>query len=60
MTEGNFFPGTGSNPPEGIDAMLQTHGPRIFALAVRLCGNRTDGEDLAQETFLQAFRRRDQ
>lgn len=40
--------------------MLETHGPRIFALAVRLCGNRTDGEDLAQETFLQAHRRRGQ
>ncbi|MBL0350278.1 MAG: sigma-70 family RNA polymerase sigma factor [Elusimicrobia bacterium] len=60
MTDGNFLSDPGSNPPEGIDAMLQTHGPRIFALAVRLCGNRTDGEDLAQETFVQAFRRRDQ
>ncbi len=60
MAFGNFFENPASHPSEDFDAMLQTHGPKIFALAVRLCGNRSDGEDLAQETFVQAYRRRDQ
>ena len=37
--------------------LLASHGARIHALARRLCGNRSDAEDLVQEVFLQAFRR---
>lgn len=34
---------------------MRANGPRIFTLAVRLTGNRTDGQDLAQETFVKAY-----
>ncbi len=34
---------------------MRQAGPRIYTLAVRLCGNATDGQDLAQETFIKAY-----
>lgn len=57
---GNQSPKTGSNPLAPFEERLRTHGPRIYALAVRLCGNPVDGEDLAQDTFARAFRREGQ
>lgn len=42
---------------EDFAPLIHQHGARIYALSVRLCGNTTDGEDLAQETFVTAFRR---
>ncbi|MFQ5897447.1 MAG: sigma-70 family RNA polymerase sigma factor [Candidatus Methylomirabilia bacterium] len=36
------------------------HLDRVFQLALRLCGNRAEAQDLAQETFLRAFRHFDQ
>jgi RNA polymerase sigma-70 factor (ECF subfamily) len=35
--------------------MMRANGPRIYTLSVRLAGNLTDGEDLAQETFVKAY-----
>lgn len=40
-----------------IPQLLDTHGPRLYALALRLCGHRADAEDLIQEVFLQALRK---
>jgi len=34
--------------------------PRVFRFALRLTGSRQEAEDLAQETFLRAWRRRSQ
>lgn len=49
----------GSNASIAIPALLDTHGPKLHALALRMCGNRADADDLVQETFLQAFRKWD-
>jgi len=35
---------------------MRENGPRIYSLAVRLSGNLADGQDLAQETFLKAYK----
>jgi len=35
---------------------MRENGPRIYTLAVRLSGNLADGQDLAQDTFVQAWR----
>lgn len=37
---------------------MREHGSRIYTLAYRLTGNQADAEDLAQETFLKAYRHR--
>ena len=42
---------------DAVARLLEEHGPRIFALAQRLCGNRADAEDLVQDVFLQASRK---
>jgi RNA polymerase sigma-70 factor, ECF subfamily len=43
-----------------IPRLLDMHGGRLYGLALRLCKNPQDAEDLVQETFLQAFRKWDQ
>jgi len=39
-----------------FEAMMRANGPRIYTLAARLTGNLTDGQDLAQETFVNAYK----
>ncbi len=36
--------------------MVETHSDKIFRLALRYTGNQTHAEDLAQETFLRAYK----
>lgn len=40
--------------------LLDRYGGRLYALGLRMCGNRADAEDLVQETFLRAVRKADQ
>lgn len=58
MPLGNFSDQEGSKLTErDFEPLFRQHGARIHALSVRLCGNASDGEDLAQETFITAYRR---
>lgn len=36
---------------------MDAYGPRLYGVALRLCGHRDDAEDLVQDVFLQAFRK---
>ncbi|MBL8760737.1 MAG: sigma-70 family RNA polymerase sigma factor [Phycisphaerae bacterium] len=47
----------GSDPARAIPILLDKHGPRLRALALRLCGNAADADDMVQNVFLQAFRK---
>lgn len=40
--------------------LVEHEGPKIVAFARRACGDGSDAEDIAQETFLRAFRSFDQ
>lgn len=40
-----------------LPSLLRAHGPKLHALAMRLCGNAADAQDMLQETFLQAQRK---
>jgi RNA polymerase sigma-70 factor (ECF subfamily) len=39
-----------------FEDVVRPHLGYLYALAVRLCGNRTAGEDIVQDTLLRAFR----
>ncbi len=43
-----------------LTRLVDQEGRRVFAMARRVCGNTSDAEDLAQETFLSAYRSLDQ
>lgn len=47
-------------PPTEIDgvfvALFEEHRHRVFSIALRLTGRRSDAEDLAADAFLQAYR----
>jgi len=42
---------------EAFETLYREHSARLFALTVRMLGNRTDAEDLLQEIFLTAHRK---
>lgn len=46
-----------SDAAAALTALLSTHGPRLHALARRLCGNAADAEDMVQDVFVQALRK---
>jgi RNA polymerase sigma-70 factor, ECF subfamily len=43
---------------QAFEAFYREQSPRIFSLACRMAGSTEDGEDLLQEIFLQAYRKR--
>jgi len=50
----------GSDPqksaPLDLVELMDSHGDRLLRSAYLLCGNRTEAEDLVQETYLQAMK----
>jgi RNA polymerase sigma-70 factor, ECF subfamily len=40
-----------------FEELYNEHSPRLFNLAWRMCGSRTDAEDLLQDIFLVAYRK---
>jgi RNA polymerase sigma-70 factor (ECF subfamily) len=40
-----------------FEALAETVAPRLFRIAMRMCRNPADAEDLVQETLLQGFRK---
>lgn len=43
------------NDRDSFETMMRANGPRVYTLAIRLTGNESDGQDLAQEAFVKAF-----
>ena len=48
---------TGADAGRAVALLVDSHGPRLHALAVRMCRNRADAEDMVQDVFLQALRK---
>jgi RNA polymerase sigma-70 factor (ECF subfamily) len=41
---------------QAFGSLIRLHQSRVYACAVRMLGNRSEADDVAQETFLRAFR----
>jgi RNA polymerase sigma-70 factor (ECF subfamily) len=44
-----------SGDRDAFDAIYQRYADRVMGFALRLCGDRTEAEDLVQEVFLAAY-----
>jgi RNA polymerase sigma-70 factor (ECF subfamily) len=42
--------------PRAFEALVRRFRPRIYALALHLCGSASDADDIAQEAFVQAYK----
>jgi len=47
----------GGDAAEAVTRLLDLYGSKIRGLALRLCGNAADADDVVQEVFLQALRK---
>ena len=45
-----------SDPVPTWDEVATTYGPRVYAMAYRLTGDRQEAEDLAQDVFVRVYR----
>lgn len=45
------------SPSDAVTRLLEQHGGKLHGLALRICGNKADADDLVQDVFLQAFRK---
>ena len=43
-----------------VQELMESDGHKMYGLALKLCRNQSEAEDLVQDTFLQAFRKWDQ
>jgi RNA polymerase sigma-70 factor, ECF subfamily len=50
---------SGMTGPEAFEAFVRAYQDLVFATAVRLLGNATEAEDIAQSVFLRAYQRFD-
>lgn len=56
MTDQALIQGCLKGDLAAFDQLLHRYEAKVFAVAYRLTGNRQDGEDLAQETFVKAWK----
>ena len=56
-TEANAIRHAQAGDAAAFEFLYQLHGRRVYALCLRMVSNPADAEDLAQEAFLQLFRK---
>jgi len=49
-----------SDAATAVQELMENDGRKMYGLALKLCRNPSEAEDLVQDTFLQAFRKWDQ
>lgn len=49
-----------SDAATAVQELMESDGRKMYGLALKLCRNQSDAEDLVQETFFQAYRKWDQ
>lgn len=56
-TEGQLIARAQRGDEEAFAALFEAHKRRVYSLCLRMTGNTAEAEDLAQEAFLQLFRK---
>jgi RNA polymerase sigma-70 factor, ECF subfamily len=56
-TEAQFIARAQRGDEEAFAALFEAHKRRVYSLCLRMTGNTAEAEDLAQEAFLQLFRK---
>lgn len=56
MNDDQFVTAFKAQEPGAVQELLDRYGDRLLRSAFLLCGNETEAQDFAQETFLQAMR----
>ena len=49
-----------SDAATAVEGLMERDGGKMYGLALKLCRNQAEAEDLVQDTFLQAYRKWDQ
>ena len=57
MTDADVVHLAQSGDAAAFERIYRKHMGKVFALCLRMAGNRTEAEDLAQEVFMQLFRK---
>jgi RNA polymerase sigma-70 factor (ECF subfamily) len=57
MSESDAIRQAQAGDPVAFERIYQLHSRRVYALCLRMVGNTAEAEDLAQEAFLQLFRK---
>jgi len=55
QTEAQLIARAASGQPRAVEALVNLHMPRVYALAYRMLGQAQEAEDVTQETFIKAW-----
>jgi RNA polymerase sigma-70 factor (ECF subfamily) len=56
-TQGNLLPAIAAGDTVAVADLYDRHGATLYALLVRILGERSDAQEVLQESFVQAWRR---
>lgn len=56
MDEKKLIERASGGDPEAFNRLMENHERRMYAVALRMCGNREDAQDCLQEAMLRAYR----
>jgi RNA polymerase sigma-70 factor (ECF subfamily) len=57
MTEADAIAGCAAGDARAFEVLYQLHKRRVYSLCLRMTGNVSEAEDLAQEAFMQLYRK---
>src|SRR5271170_3667254 len=56
-SESELLARAGRGDADALEALYRRHGPRAMAVALRVLRERSDAEEVLQETFIEVWRR---
>jgi len=56
QTESELIAHAAAGEPRAVEALVNQHMPRVYALAYRMLGQAQEAEDVTQDTFIKAWK----